>query len=49
VAEKFRVNEDRREAIINKVTKAVRHWREIATRIGISRSEMMSMGSAFTC
>lgn len=49
VAEKFRVNKDRREAIINKVTKAVSHWREIAIRIGISRGEMQSMESAFTC
>ncbi len=48
VAEKFRVNKDRREAIILKVTRAVSHWREIAARIGISRSETQSMESAFS-
>ena len=48
VAEKFRVKKDRRELIISKVTKAVSHWREIAARIGISRSEIQSMESAFT-
>jgi serine/threonine-protein kinase HipA len=47
VAEKFRVNKEKREAIINKVTKAVSQWREIAARIGISRSEMLPMESAF--
>jgi serine/threonine-protein kinase HipA len=48
VAEKFRVNKNRRELIIIKVTKAVSHWRENAARIGISRGEIQSMESAFT-
>jgi serine/threonine-protein kinase HipA len=47
VAEKFRIHKSKREAIISKVIKAVSHWREIATRIGISRSEILSMESAF--
>jgi serine/threonine-protein kinase HipA len=47
VAEKFRVNKEKRETIINKVTKAVSHWKEVAGRIGISRNDMLSMESAF--
>lgn len=47
VAEKFRVHKDKREVIINKVTKAVRPWRELAARTGISRREMAIMESAF--
>jgi serine/threonine-protein kinase HipA len=47
VAEKFRITKDRSELIINKVTKAVGRWKEIAARIGISRGEIQSMESAF--
>lgn len=47
VAEKFRVNEKKREAIIDKVIQAVNHWREVAAKLGISRSEMQRMGNAF--
>jgi serine/threonine-protein kinase HipA len=47
VGEKFRVNEERREAIIAKITQTVSHWREIAAGIGIARSEMERMESAF--
>jgi serine/threonine-protein kinase HipA len=47
VAEKFRVNDRKREAIIDEVTQAVSHWREIAAGIGISRSEMLRMETAF--
>lgn len=47
VAEKFRLNKGKREAIIGNVTKAVSHWKEIAGKIGISRSEILSMESAF--
>ena len=48
VSEKFRVREEKREAIIEKVTKAVSHWHEIAARIGIPRSEIQRMENAFT-
>ena len=47
VAEKFRVNNKKREAIINEVVKVVSHWREIASRIGIARSEMGRMENVF--
>ena len=47
VAEKFRVNDKKMEAIINKVSQAVDHWRQIAARVGISRSEMERMRNAF--
>ena len=47
VAEKFRVNEKKGEAIISKITKAVSHWRDIAAGIGISRGEMERMGMCF--
>jgi serine/threonine-protein kinase HipA len=47
VAEKFRVNDKKMEAIINKVSQAVGHWRQIAARVGISRSEMERMRNAF--
>jgi serine/threonine-protein kinase HipA len=47
VAEKFRVNEKKREPIINKITEAVSHWREVAVGLGISRDEMGRMENAF--
>jgi serine/threonine-protein kinase HipA len=47
VAEKFRVNDKKRELIIDKITKAVGRWREVAMRLGISRSEMERMRNAF--
>lgn len=47
VAEKFRVSKEKREAIIEKVSKAVSHWYKVAARIGISRSEMQRMESVF--
>jgi len=47
VAEKFRVNEKRKDDIICKITKTVSHWREIAAGIGIARSEMVRMENAF--
>ena len=47
VAEKFRVNEMDREVIIKKVTKAVGHWQEIATKAGISRSEIQRLENTF--
>jgi serine/threonine-protein kinase HipA len=48
VAEKFRVDKEKRELIINKVSKAVSHWKEVAGRIGIPRGEILTMESAFT-
>jgi serine/threonine-protein kinase HipA len=47
VAEQFRVNAERNKAIINKVRKAVSHWREIAVRTGIPRSKIQAMEAAF--
>lgn len=47
VAEKFRVGKEKREAIINRVAKAVSRWKEVAGNIGISRGELLSIGSAF--
>lgn len=47
VAEKFRVGKEKRENIINQVAKAVSHWKDVAGRIGISRSEIQVMESAF--
>jgi serine/threonine-protein kinase HipA len=47
VAEKFRVNDKKRELIIDKITKAVGRWREVAMRLGISRSEMERIRNAF--
>jgi serine/threonine-protein kinase HipA len=47
VAERFRVDKESREAIISQVTKAVNQWKEMAGRIGISRSEILAMESAF--
>jgi serine/threonine-protein kinase HipA len=47
VAEKFRINKEKRETIIEKVTKAISHWKDIAGKLGISRSEILSMESAF--
>lgn len=48
VAEQFRVNAERSKAIINKVKKAVSHWRETAKRIGIPRNEIQTMEAAFS-
>lgn len=48
VAHFFRLSEEVRETIIEKVAKAVGHWRGIATRIGIARSEIHLMESAFS-
>jgi serine/threonine-protein kinase HipA len=47
VAEKFRVNDKTREAVINKVVKVVSRWQEVAAGMGISRSEVERMGNAF--
>lgn len=47
VAERFRVQEGKREEIIEQVTEAVSHWEEVATGIGISRGEMERMRNCF--
>jgi serine/threonine-protein kinase HipA len=47
VAEKFRVDKKRSEAIIDEVLKAVSAWKKVAAATGISRSEILSMESAF--
>jgi serine/threonine-protein kinase HipA len=47
VAEKFRVNDKKRETIINKIMRTVGHWHEIAATIHISRSEIQRMENAF--
>ncbi|RPD39447.1 type II toxin-antitoxin system HipA family toxin [Chitinophaga barathri] len=47
VADRFRVQEKKREEIIRQVSETVTHWREVATGIGISRSEMERMQNCF--
>lgn len=43
----FRLNEDQMDEIIKEVKIAVSQWKELAHKIGISRSEQMLMQSAF--
>ena len=47
VADRFRVQERRREEIIKQVAKAVSQWQEIASGIGISRGDMERMRNCF--
>jgi serine/threonine-protein kinase HipA len=47
VAKKFRVDKEKREAIINRVTNAISHWKEVAGKVGIARGEIFSMERAF--
>jgi serine/threonine-protein kinase HipA len=47
VAERFRVNKDQRESIIDKVIKGVSHWREEAGKIGMTRRSMQEMEGTF--
>jgi serine/threonine-protein kinase HipA len=47
VSEQFRIQEKKREEIIAEITMAVSHWQDIATKIGISRSELQQMETAF--
>jgi serine/threonine-protein kinase HipA len=47
VAEYFRINPTRAKKIIHEVVKAVSHWREEATALGISTSEQNRMARAF--
>jgi len=43
----FRLDENQMNAIINEVLESISKWKEIATKIGISRSEQELMGKAF--
>ncbi|HVU58673.1 MAG TPA: HipA domain-containing protein [Puia sp.] len=47
VAGQFRVEREKREAIIKRVVDAVGEWQEVATRTGISRNERERMEGAF--
>ena len=47
VAGQFRVNEEKQEQLIEQITKVTSHWQEGAMRIGISKSEIQSMETAF--
>jgi len=46
-AEKFRVNKEEREIIIDQVTKVVSHWHEEAGKMDLSRGEIQQMENAF--
>ena len=47
VAEYFRLRKDRAEIIITEVVSSVKHWKEIATHLGISNSQVQNMKDAF--
>ena len=47
VGEYFRLNEKQMNTIINEVSSVVSKWKEIANKIGISRSEQQLMEKAF--
>ncbi len=47
VAEYFRIEKSNAEEIISKVKKSVSHWRKIAKKYGISKSEQDRMEKAF--
>lgn len=47
VAEYFRLDKQKSQAIINQVKKSVRDWRTIAKEIGISKAEQDRMSNAF--
>jgi serine/threonine-protein kinase HipA len=47
VAEYFRLSKDRAEIIIREVVSSVQHWKEIATHLGISNSQVQNMKDAF--
>lgn len=47
VGEFFRLTEERMDQIITEVLNAVKQWKELATKIGISRSEQELMQAAF--
>lgn len=47
VGEYFRLNNEQMDAIIKEVLDAVRQWKKIANKLGISRAEQELMASAF--
>lgn len=47
IGEYFRLNENQMNLIINEVLESVNQWKEIATKIGIPRSEQELMEKAF--
>lgn len=47
VGEFFRLTEDKMDEIINEVLHAVKQWKELASKIGIPRSEQQLMEAAF--
>lgn len=47
VGEYFRLNDEQMEAIIHEVLESVSQWKVIATKIGIPRSELELISSAF--
>lgn len=47
VGEYFRLTKNERDQIIQEVTNSVKQWKEIATKIGVSRAEQDLMSSAF--
>ena len=47
VSAQFRINAQKREAVIKRVEKAVSQWKEIAKKIGISRNEIHFMEPTF--
>lgn len=47
VAEKFRLDKQKRESIVDRVRKVTSRWQESAMKIGISRNEMQRMENVF--
>jgi serine/threonine-protein kinase HipA len=48
VASQFRVNKEKQVSIIERITIIISHWQEAAMRIGIKKTEIQSMETAFT-
>jgi hypothetical protein len=46
-ADKFRVSQEKSEAIIDHITTAVSQWHRLAKRIRIAKNEIEMMASAF--
>jgi serine/threonine-protein kinase HipA len=47
VGEYFQLNEKQMLIILNEIIEAVRTWKTLATKIGISKAEMNLMSGAF--
>ena len=47
VAQDFRVSKEKAHEIINEVSIAVKQWREVAAKLGLSKRECDRMASAF--